>query len=840
LSLSLLTDPSAVLAAIAEFDELGRDPFLKKYGFGRADRFFLEHNDQQYDAKAIAGVAVGKQHPDRGPLKAAEFSGGDRTVRPKLEELGFRVIAPGFETLRARWEAGGPWTDVQAEWRVAREKDVPALRLIMETFLNGEIGAANFRYRIDSFTKQTKLDGFAGTSGQMFFNLLSKAAPEPDVAAALRAALPAPADDGDCRVRFDRFLAFVEAAGVDAKSRGGTRPALGYVPFFLSFFWEAQEIDRWPIYYPTSRDTLIRHGLFSDKGPLAERYLQFRDRVDELGTELGGSRWDIEAFLWTLNDEAKAKKPTPPKPNGSPAPPDPPEVEDFYEELQLRELIFPDELVTSLILSLITKPFVLLSGISGTGKTQLAVQLAEHLERHGSSQQVEVSPPVDDDANIYIRLTEARLSLGRTNVTRSNQQALALHGGLPDRGTFKEYTVTVKDGPTAQFRLNNIGFADPGRELFLFFFRKPLDEWLRERAKPGDYLHLRLDEDSGIAAAELVSPELETAAPSRHAVVAVKSDWTDPRGLLGYRNPILRNYVETDALELLLQASAAPSEPFVLILDEMNLARVEYYFSDFLSAMELDGGEISLYAETDDDVTTEVPPRVKLPTNVLVIGTVNVDETTFTFSPKVLDRANVLTFNEVDVQRFFSGGGDELASTFRLKSGKPDPGALAQRDGNAKALERARGFQPFSEALTEMFTLLEGEDRPFGYRVLTEVTTFVGLALEHVEGGEDSVWRTALDLQINQKILPKLSGGRELETLLVRLLAFCDPSQVESQANAPTPEGSSEDAGVEETSDNVNSNQTTSSTAAVYPRAAKALSAMLKRLRQTGFVSFFE
>jgi len=361
-SLALLTDPNAVLQAISEFDERGRDPFLRKYGFGKADRhrYFLEHNGQRYDSKAIAGVAVGKQHPERGPLKADEFHGGE-PVKRKLEELGFKVAAPGLETLRARWDAGGSWTDKQAEWRVARDEDVPELLGIMRRFQEGEINASEFRFEMDRFGKRTKLAGFGGIAGQMFFNLLVKAAPEPEVADALRAALPAPADDAACGVTFERFLSFVESAGELAKAGGGTAPALGYVPYFLSFFWEAQDIDRWPIYYPASRNTLIRYGLFSDKGPLPERYLQFRDRMDQLRTDFGGDTWDIETFLWTLNSEATAAtKPAAPETDGLTPLPDTPEVADLYETLQLSDLFFPDELVTSLVLSLMTKPFVLL------------------------------------------------------------------------------------------------------------------------------------------------------------------------------------------------------------------------------------------------------------------------------------------------------------------------------------------------------------------------------------------------------------------------------------------------------------------------------------------------
>jgi hypothetical protein len=81
----------AVLAAIAECDRLGRDAFLAKYGFGRARRYFLDHGSREYDSKAIVGVAHGFQYPAKGPLGPHDFSGGDLTVRSKLQQLGFRV-----------------------------------------------------------------------------------------------------------------------------------------------------------------------------------------------------------------------------------------------------------------------------------------------------------------------------------------------------------------------------------------------------------------------------------------------------------------------------------------------------------------------------------------------------------------------------------------------------------------------------------------------------------------------------------------------------------------------------------------------------------------------------
>ena len=92
--LSDLSDPNAVLQAMAEFDLLGRDQFLARYGFGPARTDFVSHEGKLYDSKALAGVAYGKQFPAEGPLKSDAFSGREATVKAKLEELGFEVSGP--------------------------------------------------------------------------------------------------------------------------------------------------------------------------------------------------------------------------------------------------------------------------------------------------------------------------------------------------------------------------------------------------------------------------------------------------------------------------------------------------------------------------------------------------------------------------------------------------------------------------------------------------------------------------------------------------------------------------------------------------------------------------
>ena len=130
--------------------------------------------------------------------------------------------------------------------------------------------------------------------------------------------------------------------------------------------------------------------------------------------------------------------------------------------------------------------------------------------------------------------------------------------------------------------------------------------------------------------------------------VSIGADWTNREPLLGYPNALKNDeYVmpESGVLQLLMRANKDQSKPYFLILDEMNLSVVERYFADFLSAME-SGEKIKLWDgnEKKTDKNKYIPASIELPKNVFIIGTINVDETTYMFSPKVLDRANVIEF----------------------------------------------------------------------------------------------------------------------------------------------------------------------------------------------------
>jgi hypothetical protein len=207
------------------------------------------------------------------------------------------------------------------------------------------------------------------------------------------------------------------------------------------------------------------------------------------------------------------------------------------------------------------------------------------------------------------------------------------------------------------------------------------------------------------------------------AVVAVSPDWHDPSGLLGYFNPLHEDptYQIEPALQLLLAADADRANPYFLVLDEMNLARVERYLAPLLSAMET-GDPIALHASSE--AVNGVPPSVAWPRNLFLAGTVNMDESTHPFSDKVLDRAFTLEFWDGDLKSFF---------------------------------ERRSQRHPATEAcLLELHDALKPARRHFGYRTAGEVLDFT---LSSIAAGESE--SAATDLAVFSKVLPRLRGDQD-------------------------------------------------------------------------------
>ncbi len=257
---------------------------------------------------------------------------------------------------------------------------------------------------------------------------------------------------------------------------------------------------------------------------------------------------------------------------------------------------------------------------------------------------------------------------------------------------------------------------------------------------------------------------------SQYRIIPVGADWTNREPLLGYPNALKpEEYVKPDSgvLDLIIQASNQPELPHFLILDEMNLSHVERYFADFLSVME-SKEEIPLYAE--GTVQNGVPAKLKVPSNLFIIGTVNIDETTNMFSPKVLDRANTIEFRVTqDEMKNFLGNIRDI--NMDALTGKGAGMAKSFLEMAASREFATADIAEINAALVQFFGELKKTGAEFGYRSATEI-----LRLIHQLTALDNTLTTnqKIDIAIMQKLLPKLHGSRrKLCPVLETLGSFC-------------------------------------------------------------------
>lgn len=295
-----------------------------------------------------------------------------------------------------------------------------------------------------------------------------------------------------------------------------------------------------------------------------------------------------------------------------------------------------------------------------------------------------------------------------------------------------------------------------------------------------------------------------TEENGQFTLIPVRPDWSDSSDLLGYVN-IQGEFQERPLIQVLEKAAENPDKPYFVVLDEMNLARVEYYFSDFLSIIESrkwEGREIVTSAVLPESI---VGKRITIPSNVYVVGTVNMDETTHPLSKKVLDRANTIEFNQVKLDSFeFLMDAEEVQAKY-----------VSNSSLTAKFLHLKECFQlnkdlvmKVSHILIEMNEILEPIGAQVGYRIRDEICFYMA----YNEKSELLSFDEALDYQIYQKILPRITGsdGRT-EEALKKLFELCSNREYDGEdvSNAK------------------------------YARSAKKLSHMLRRLEYDGFTSFW-
>jgi energy-coupling factor transporter ATP-binding protein EcfA2 len=494
------------------------------------------------------------------------------------------------------------------------------------------------------------------------------------------------------------------------------------------------------------------------------------------------------------------------------------------DQFAAAKLIAQDSHILRLVSCLMSKRFLILTGLAGSGKTKLAQALGRWMTPTRQSPDV-FSPgtKLPSERTTYFIKRADNLSVEFWN---SEDEAEATKVTLP-REMITEWADYI--------RKNSDKTA--AREI---------REAVKTASKFSDQLH-SFETHLKAAAFTLLASSTVTSPTQCCEIVPVGADWTGNENILGYPDGLQpTHYVAKPALDLILHATEHRDTPHFLILDEMNLSHVERYFADILSLIESDEG-LELYAGDIEKPETwrqtaaskRVPPKLKqLPQNLFIIGTVNVDETTYMFSPKVLDRANVIEFR-MDA--------DELAG-FLANPTKPD---LAQLDGKGSSFGKAfvdaaksqvavpaDAKADYDAEMLLFFKTLQGHGAEFGYRTAYETARFVHfykLLGNHPD--DDTAWfRNAFDCVVVQKFLPKLHGSRaKLGPVLKKLWFLCVNDAAGRGTNALMVAEAAARSTDKQAEPSIDIPE-----GAPYPLSAEKIGRMWRLLLENGFASFAE
>jgi 5-methylcytosine-specific restriction enzyme B len=531
------------------------------------------------------------------------------------------------------------------------------------------------------------------------------------------------------------------------------------------------------------------------------------------------------------------------------------DAQTLANHFQQSGLTYTPVQIATFYTSLQTKGFVVLSGISGTGKSKIAQGFVDLLpgaeiadgNRTGrvaanmlsfmmstsqnwaaiSANQSDLFPPIDEN------IRQPAIFDYSGNLSKGYVVLRTLNQGKP--------TLYLTLGRELSDALREIG---TDRRFYAVF---ELDDAARsvERVRIHDrpvFIDAEKDEDPDPGT-------VGASAETNSLFLAVRPDWRDSTSLLGYYNPLTETYEWTDFLRFILRAAESYRKKdglaWFVILDEMNLAHVEYYFADLLSIIESgrdnDGWSREPIRLTYPDAKTDNPPphEIYLPPNLYVIGTVNMDETTHAFSPKVLDRAFTIELTDVDFTHYPPApaeSGAELTDDERtaLLDAFTRHGTFAQvsKDDIRKAVDAHPEMRRWLQNLN---TRLAKDQFHFGYRVFDEIAQFIHNADENkmfVRDGIDEslAWQEAFDHAVYMKVLPKFNGSHaRLIGPLNSLLDWARNPDAPMDGLSAAERASMEDVGED---------AAPSAPAPKLDRVAKRVEAMITTLEANGFVSF--
>lgn len=254
-------------------------------------------------------------------------------------------------------------------------------------------------------------------------------------------------------------------------------------------------------------------------------------------------------------------------------------------------------------------------------------------------------------------------------------------------------------------------------------------------------------------------------------IIPVSPSFTEPADILGYLNHQLAIYVESETglVSFLKKASENPDKIHMVIFDEMNLGQVEHYFSPFISLLEMNEKDryLTLFSENSVCRDKTVSPRIQITNNLIIVGTANFDETTKDFSKRLLDRANVIQIEKMDLARASTIPHLEESESF-FKREPVD--AILYRTMWTEISNGIMDLEPEERAfLDELHNLISNTDAQTGvsFRVVTAISNYLKNIPKDENGNPLLTRYRGLDYQIKQRLLTKLRGHREqLENLI--------------------------------------------------------------------------
>lgn len=385
------------------------------------------------------------------------------------------------------------------------------------------------------------------------------------------------------------------------------------------------------------------------------------------------------------------------------------------------------------------------------------------------------------------RYKEASIYYTLWDVNNEEQGEKLLNQYLEIYKRYKELTMVKNDGKVTVVRqMKEFSIAPKYRPYTTALRTKPFMLLAGISGTGKSRIVRKLAQATTTQAYEKEEDRWKDNRPENFELIQVKPNWHNSMDVVGFYSNISKKYEFTPFIEFIVKAWQHKDTPYFLCLDEMNLAPVEEYFAEFLSAIESrstdkDGNYVTdpiikpfkefdseadkekvsdqmiahLIGSLDSENKRKLAEQFRtvgltLPPNLMVMGTVNMDETTFSFSRKVLDRAMSVEMNEVDYDSFLSGDSDQFPLLTDWNEW------LVNRPQKASEVKDDIDSTKVVEYLKDVNALLEDTPFKLGYRAANEAMLYVAANKELV--GEKFSLTTALDEFTLMKILSRIEG----------------------------------------------------------------------------------